>query len=271
MRIDGKQIAEEIRSELKTRVEKLKDKGITPKIAIITLGDESSWASYVKQKIKVADELGIIAVLLTLEDADEEKLLKTIHEVDSDPKYHGIIVQRPMPSNINRQKVIDAISSEKDIDGFGTESPFQVPVWLAVKRIIEQTLGTKMQNIHQNFVVLGKGETAGGPIVNGLKQLGFEPMLIDSKTQNPEAILQNADIIISAVGKSSVIKPENVKPDAILIGVGTHGEDGKLRGDYYDHEVEQKVKFYTPTPGGVGPVNLSFLFDNLVTAAEKNL
>ena len=103
----------------------------------------------------------------------------------------------------------------------------------------------------------------------GLRKLGIEPEVIDSKTENPEIKLKNADVIISAVGKGRVVKPEMVKEDAVLMGVGTHDEDGKIRGDYSDREMDQRVKYFSPTRGGVGPVNLSFLFDNLLTAAEK--
>ncbi len=268
MLIDGKKIAEGIKKDLNKQIGNLISKGITPKIAIITLGDESSWENYVRQKLRVAGELGIKAVLLNLEDADENLLLQTIHEIDSDPKYHGIIVQRPMPSSISREKVIDAISPEKDIDGFRPDSLFEVPVWMAVKEILESRILNHELWKDLHFVVLGKGETAGGPIAHGLAKMRIEPQIIDSQTENRDEILKSADVIISCVGKSGVINSENIKPGSVIIGVGTHSEDGKIRGDYVESEVEKSVKAYTPTPGGVGPVNLSFLFTNLVKAAE---
>ncbi len=267
MKIDGKIIAEQIRKDLNRRIGDLISHGITPKLAIITLGDESSWESYVSQKLKVAEELGIKAILINLADSDEETLLKTIQEIDTDPLYHGIIVQRPMPSLISREKVVEAISKSKDIDGFRSDSPFEVPVWLAVKRLLEEA--KVINNTKElEFVVIGKGETAGKPIVNGLIRLGINPTVIDTQTQNPAQIIKQADVIISAVGKSGVIAPENLKSGVVLIGVGTHGEDGKIRGDYRARDIESIAGFYTTTPGGVGPVNLSYLFDNLVRAAE---
>lgn len=268
--MDGRIIAQEIRNHLKSDILTLKSRNIIPKIAIITLGDESSWKSYVSQKIKVADELGIKAVLLNLADTSEEMLLKTISEIDRDPLYHGIIVQRPMPSTISKEKVISAISAEKDIDGFRPHSPFEVPVWLAVLRLIKES-GIMNQESwkDKNFVVIGKGETAGGPIANGLSKLGVNSHVIDSKTENREELLKNADVIVSCVGRREVIKPEDLKEGVYLIGVGTHSEDGKLRGDYVDSAIESIAKFYTPTPGGVGPINLSYLFSNLIQAAAE--
>ena len=285
MKISGKLVAEELREELKTRINKLLEKGIVPKIAIITLGAEGSWESYVKQKLKVAEELGITAVLINLKDADEEKLLKTVAEIDSDPKYHGLIVQRPMPASISREKVVNAISAEKDTDGFRPDSRCGVPVWLAAKKLMEVSLketGLDEKRNELKFVVIGKGETAGGPTAKGLIKMGIVPTVIDSKTENPEEILKKADVIITCVGRSGVIKPEQIKPGVILIGVGTHNEEGppgpinghveagRLRGDYVDSEIENIAGSYTPTPGGIGPVNLTYLFTNLIDATEAN-
>lgn len=269
MRIDGRKIAQQIRDELRTKIEELLKRGIIPKIAIITLGPENSWKSYVRQKIKVARELGIKAVLINLEKADEEKLIRTVHKIDKDPNYHGIIVQRPMPSHFNRERVVNSISPEKDVDGFHPDSKFEVPVWLAVRKILESRIKNHESWRKLNFVVLGKGETAGGPIIRGLEKMGIEPQIIDSRTENRESILKNADVIISCVGKSGVVHAKNIKKGSILIGVGTHGEDLGLRGDYNEQEVEKIAAAYTPTPGGVGPVNLSHLFKNLIEAAKN--
>ncbi len=268
MRIDGAKIAEEIKAGLLMRIEELTQRGITPKIAIITLGDESSWEAYVRQKIKVASELGITAELINLKDADQVKLIETIKKIDDDKSYHGVIVQRPMPPTIERLAVVEAISKKKDVDGFRTDSMFKVPVWLAVKRLVEQATAADWNT--QKFVVIGKGETAGGPIARGLTSLGIKPTVVDSKTENPESITKQADVIITCVGKSHVVTKDNIKNGAIVIGVGTHDENGKIRGDFEESEIENIAGSFTPTPGGVGPVNLSYLFSNLIQAA-KNL
>lgn len=274
MRIDGRKIADEIKSELKKDIEDLAKQNITPKLAIITLGNEEAWKVYVKQKIKVAAELGIKAILLNLEDTDEDRLIKTIESIDIDPNYHGIIVQRPLPKNIDRDRVITAISQNKDVDGFREDSPYGVPLFLAVKKLIEQALielNVKKGWQMLNFAVIGKGETAGTPTINGLIKLGIKPEIIDSKTNNRAAILKNADVVISCVGKMDVLNANELKLGSILIGVGIRSEDGHARGDYDEEEIEKTVAAYTPTPGGVGPVNLAYLFSNLVNAANKTL
>src|SRR3989344_9086068 len=187
MKIDGKKIAEGIRSELKSYILQLKNQSIVPKIAMITLGPESSWETYVRQKIKVASELGIKAVLINLENANDENLIQTVRQIDSDFNYHGIIIQRPIPSNFNREQVVNSISPEKDIDGFRIDSDFEVPAWLAVKHLVTESLKElkiKKSWKKLNFAVIGKGETAGEPIIRGLKKLGVEPEIIDSKTLN---------------------------------------------------------------------------------------
>lgn len=299
MRIDGKKIAEGIRKNLHKQIGDLIAKGITPKLAIITLGDESSWENYIRQKIKVADQLGIKTVLLNLKDSNEQELLKVISEVDSDPLYHGIIVQRPMPAAISKDKVINSISPEKDVDGFRPDSKFEVPVWMAVRCILLSVFGNQLSvNSHSvisqsvselenrkledwnlktengqqitdlAFVVLGKGETAGGPIARGLAKMGVEPTIIDSQTENRDDILKNADVVISCVGKSETVKADQIKFGSILIGVGTHNQNGNINGDYIEDQIESIARFYTPTPGGVGPINLAYLFTNLVKAAE---
>lgn len=271
MRIDGRKIAEEIKEQIKESVAELTSRGTVPKIAIITIGDEGAWEVYIRQKIKIAKELGIKAILLNLADSDEDRLLKTIKEVDSDPKYHGIIVQRPLTRGINRDAVINAISKQKDIDGFRADSPFSVPLWLASKRLIEEALrgkniksGWKMLKI----AVIGKGETAGGPVIDGLKKLGNTPDVIDSKTENPDEILKKADVIVSCVGKAGIVNSTNIKKGAILIGAGIRGESGKAYGDYEEKDISDLAGAYTPTPGGVGPVNLAYLYKNLVEAAS---
>ena len=297
MRIDGGKIAEEIKVDLRLKIDDLRLKSIVPKIAIITLGPEISWEAYVRQKIKVAGELGIKAVLINLsakgetspkggEDVDEEKLIQTVREIDSDPNYHGIIVQRPIPANFDRERVVNSISPEKDVDGFRSDSKFEVPVWLAVRKLLEEVLSTHVPHPYLSlrergnmaeekqwnklrFTVIGKGETAGDPVIRGLREMGIELKVIDSKTKNPDEILKNADIIISCVGKQNVIRSDQLKKGVILIGVGTHGEDTGLKGDYSEQEIEKVATAYTPTPGGVGPVNLSYLFKNLVEAAQN--
>lgn len=285
MKIDGKALAAEIINDLEREIKRLKQTGTTPRIAIVTLGPEASWEAYVKQKIKLAETLDIQTQLINLEDANQEELLKLIHELNNDPKVHGIIVQRPFPEHIDNEIIVNAVSPEKDIDGFRNDSKFEVPVWLAVRRILEEvdsqtnrgSTPAVLQGVepplswlqNKTIAVVGKGITAGTPTISGLKKLGSNPIVVSRSTENPSEELQKADIIISAVGKT-VIKPEDLKRGVVLIGIGLHrGEDGKLHGDFRENEIEDIASFYTPSPGGVGPINLAFLFSNLIKAAKK--
>ncbi len=202
--------------------------------------------------------------------------------MNNDNNVHGIIVQRPLPPQIDKEKISLAIIPEKDIDGFHKNSKFEMPLATAVLKILEKiqasTPGVDAQKPQgfigwlntKEIVIIGTGETGGGPIIKKLKELGIKPLIIDSKTPNPELITKTADIIISCIGKPNVVRPEMIKRGVILISVGLYkGEDGKLHGDYEEKEIKNIAGFYTPTPGGVGPVNIACLLENLVKATKK--
>ncbi len=275
MKINGRLLADQMQIGLAQSAQDLKNRSITPKIAIITLGEEESWSTYVGAKLRLAEKIGINAELINLKNSDEKTLLETIEKLNNDPNCNGLIVQRPFPQKYDREKIIYAIQKEKDIDGFRKDSPFQVPVWLAVEEIIthiEKLLdATEIHNspIRQAICVIGKGETAGKPIINGLGKIGLHPKVVDSSTKDRKEILKKSKIIISAVGKENVIDPESITQGVILIGVGIHrNSDGKLAGDYDETQIEHIASFYTPTPGGIGPLNLAYLFQNLLSAAS---
>jgi len=274
MELSGKVLAQVVLEDIKERVLRLAEKNTIPELAIITVGGEESWLSYVSQKIKTAERLGIKAKLIQLNSNDEDKLLSTLEQLNTDKNVHGIIVQRPIPKDFNRKKVIDGIKNEKDIDGFRDDSLYTVPVLLAIQHFIREAYQVITASdlervlINQSVCVVGKGETAGGPATKWLSTLGAAYTIIDTKTKNPCQELKKADLIISAAGKSGVIKKECLKKNVILIGVGTHKEDGKLKGDYEIEDIKNIAKFFTPTPGGVGPLNLAYLFQNLLKAAE---
>lgn len=279
MIIDGRKLAQEIVEQIKLDIKPLFVRGITPKIGIITVGVDTVWKAYVGRKRKLAEELEIQTEMANV-DEDEKTLLETIRKFNEDKSIHGFIVQRPFTNLINKDLIINAINPEKDIDGFRKDSPFEVPVWLAVERILKEisclsrshldkghTLAEWMKN--KRVVVIGKGETGGKPSIEGLRKLGVNPHVVDSKTENKSEILRDADIIISATGKNRVVEAKDLKPGVILVGIGIHrDEDGKLRGDYDEKAIENIAGFYTPTPGGVGPLNLAFLFKNLIKAVE---
>jgi len=278
MKIDGRQIAANILEELKKKVIELKKRGITPIMAVILIGEEKSSNIYVKQKKLKASQIGAETKIFRFNEAvTNGELEALIKKLDNDPEIHGIILQRPAPQNIQVESLEELISPAKEIDGFGKTSLYTVPVAAAVFEILGEIFGNLNEEESFNtwlkpkkITVIGKGETAGGPIINYFQKNGIEPAVIDSKTENKSAIMQDADIIISAAGKRGVISFTDLKKGVILIGVGSLADDqGKTQGDYNESELEQIAAFYTPTPGGVGPVNVALLLENLVQACEN--
>lgn len=272
MKIDGKKISQDLTTELKQKADNLLRKGIVPHLYIITLSPNEESVSYVKQKLLRAGELG---AKVTIEDMSKtsktEDVVSKIESLNINPEVHGIIVQRPMPSQIDEKAISDAVTPKKDVDGFNPMSYYETPVALAVIAILKKALGDDIYNILKNkkITVIGRGVTAGGPIIKLLKKKGLKPEVISSKTENPEDLLRQSEIIISAVGKQDVVQLDYLSRDSILIGVGLHMENGKLRGDFKDKKAENKVSYFSPTPGGVGPLNVTMLFKNLIDSASK--
>jgi methylenetetrahydrofolate dehydrogenase (NADP+)/methenyltetrahydrofolate cyclohydrolase len=278
MQIDGRMIASNILAELKKKVSELKEQGVIPTMAVILIGDVKSSEAYVRQKELKAKEIGAeIRIFRFDETVTNQELENLIKKLDNDSKIHGIILQRPAPQNIQVESLEESISPVKEIDGFGNNSLYTVPVVAAVFEVLGEIFGNLNEDKSfdkwlktQTVVVVGKGETAGFPIINYLRKKDIEPVVVDSKTENENTIIQKADILISAVGKRGVINAESLKKDVILIGVGLSADDeGKTKGDYDENEIEQIASFYTPTPGGIGPVNVALLLENLVQAAEN--
>lgn len=276
MRIDGKKIQQELLENLKKEISDIKNSGKNIGIGIVTLGDEETWKAYVGQKIKLAKELGIEAKLINLRPKSTEDVIETLIGLNSDKTISGLIVQRPFPSHIDTERVIQNISKDRDIDGFGNNSKFEVPVFLAVLLIIrtasQLTDEVKFQEwlSNQSILIVGKGETAGQPCINGFKKTGILTSFIDSKTMSREELFKKANIIISATGKNNLIPLNLLQKGSILIGIGLHRENGLLVGDFDEFEAEKQGLIFTPSPGGVGPLNLYYLFKNLVTAAKEN-
>ncbi len=283
MQINGKEIAEKIYVDLKKRVGELNKKNIIPHLAVILVGENPASVAYVTLKQKKGEEIGArVTVLNYLPSVTTGELLEKLNKLNDDPSVHGILIQRPLPDQINVEKLEMHTNPEKDIDGFHPNSPYTLPLPLAVVRILEEiyTLKnseSKLANLDflswlkaQNIVILGKGPTGGGPIMDYLKKLDVPFTLIDSKTVDPEKKMMHADVIIGAVGRENIVTPEKIKNGVILVGVGIlRGEDGKLKGDYDVEKIKDIAGYYTPTPGGTGPVNVAKLMENLITATEK--
>lgn len=276
MKIDGKKLQEELIPNLELRIKKLKTKGIIPGIGILTLGPEDSWEAYVGQKIKLAKKLGIHYELVNLNPKTTDDVLKAIKTLNSKNTIQGLIVQRPFPTHIDTERVIQSVSKSKDIDGFQINSEFDVPVFLAVKHLLTHIAGLLNASefnfwlSNQSILIIGKGETAGFPIKKALQKMKIEPMTMDTKTVNREELFKMADIIIFATGRRVEVPFKLLKKTSILIGIGLHRANGLLEGDFDEFEAKNNVLYYTPSPGGVGPLNLYYLFDNLIAACEKS-
>lgn len=285
MKVDGRQIAQEIYLQLKDRVEKLQQKNIAPHLAVILIGNNASSESYVNQKRKWAEYIGAIVTIHHFpESVSHERVQEKLLQLNQDPTVHAILIQRPVPPQIDIQQLVKLTNAQKDIDGFHPDSPYTLPLPLAVVKVLEEIYRQKFADTqfeHNNFynwlrsktiVVLGKGETAGKPIGDYLTKLDIPYTQIDTKTPNPQEKIKTADIVISAVGKEHAIKADMLKNGTIVIGVGLFkGNDNKLHGDYDEQSIEPITEYYTPTPGGVGPVNVAMLMENLLTATEKQI
>jgi len=282
MFIDGKQIADQLLQTLKNDVSKLKQQGITPTLAVIFVGDDVGSASYVRQKEKAVEKIGAtILVNHQSSDVSSKSVQQLINDYNQDPKIHGIIIQLPLPPHFDIS-INESVTPKKDVDGFVTNSTFDVPVAMAVEKILlkmYESGGRRYEKKEfygwlnqQRIVIIGKGETAGKPIANHLTQSGCNVSIIHSRTPEEEKqqLIRTADIIISCVGKQQVIRGDRLKKGVMLISVGIwRDEKGTLHGDYEKEDIESIASFYTPTPGGVGPVNVACLMENLIAAASN--
>lgn len=272
IRIDGKEIAAKLLSDLKIRVGKLSGQGIYPTLVVILFGNNPASLSYVKQKQKVAEVVGIKLLLEHYMNMSPKLLKSLISKYNRDPAVHGIIVQRPLPDEMGDQsEILSTINPTKDVDGFVPGSAFEVPVSTAVIQILKSIKLDKFGQFLkiQKIVVIGRGETAGAPIARLLTdKYGCQLDVVHSQTPNPDKIIREGDTVISCVGKSRVVHAGNVKPGAVLVSVGIwRDNEGKLHGDYEEDEIAGPTSAYTPTPGGVGPVNVACLMENVTLAA----
>lgn len=270
MKIDGKAIADRILTEL---AQKVKTLGKTPTLAVILVGDNPASLAYIKQKQKAAETIGANVILKQFsETSSKQQIDEAIHQYNNDRNVHGIIVQRPIPEYVGD---ITSVVSQKDVDGFLPTSPFTPPVALAVLEILKEAAKTDdfdswLRN--QCSVVFGRGETAGAPIARVLETRGCTIEIVHSQTPDPSVLTKKFNIIVSCVGRERVITAPMLTPQSILIGVGIwRDSEGKLRGDYNEEEIQDVVAYYTPTPGGVGPVNVASLMQNLVKAYTMSL
>ncbi len=276
--IDGKIVSASTRRDIALEVEKFKEKhGITPGLAVILVGDDPASAVYVRNKHKGCLEVGIASFEIKLPaDTSEEVLLAKIDELNTDPAVHGILVQLPLPRHISEQKVIDRISPKKDVDAFHPQNVGKIMLGkydflpctpAGIMRLLD------FYNIDpcgKECVVIGRSNIVGKPMALLLLEKNGTVTICHSKTKNLADITRRADILVVAIGKPEFLTADMVKDGAVIIDVGINRTaDGKLVGDVSFAEVAEKASFVTPVPGGVGPMTITMLLKNTLTAAEK--
>lgn len=277
--ISGKEIGQEIRNELAERINTLKNHDITPGLAVILVGNNSASKTYVSNKQKTCEALGMHSRLLSFEsDLSEDELVEAIHSLNNDPKIHGILVQLPLPKQITESKVLAAISPDKDVDGFhpinvgkmmlGQET-FLPCTPYGVMKLLEYS-GIEIAGKHA--VVIGRSHIVGKPMGQLLLQKDATVTYAHSKTPNLKEITLQADILVVAVGRTKMITSDYVKDGAVVIDVGMNrDENNRLCGDVDFESVKDKASFITPVPGGVGPMTITMLMANTVQSAENEL
>jgi len=264
MLLAGSIVAEKIYSQIRQEIVKLEEKNIQPFLATIIVGENPVSLNFIKIKEKTAFNLGIDFKINHLPGiATEKSVLELIGELNRNKAIHGLIVQLPLPKSFDITKIVQAIDPQKDIDGLlGRYMP---PTAAAILEILQFY---KFDYRSKKIILVGHGTLVGGPLEKMLMAQGIEPLVCDSKTTDLKGKLLTGNIIISATGVPGLIIPEMVNEDAIIIDAGTAECNGKIRGDV-DPKVYEKVKAYSPVPGGVGPVTVACLMRNLIEAAGK--
>lgn len=284
MRIPGKKIAEEIKKNLKKEIKSLRKKHDL-KLVVFLVGNLGNQLSFVKIKGKTAHNLGIKYKLIHFKKTPPfEEFARLIKETAGDPKTTGIIIQQPLPSHLLTDTIYNFISKEKDIEGNHPKSPYLPPIGLSILTLLKYIYYLKVdKNLiidlkkdtaffkktfkNKKIVVAGRGITGGKPIGKTLSAAKINYINVNSQTPNVENYYKEADIIITAVGKK-IISPSLLKQGVILINVGLRKEKNHLKGDYDEKEIEDIASFYTPTPGGAGPIDVAYLYKNLIEASK---
>lgn len=270
--LSGKDVAETLNAALAKKIKALHR---SPTLAVILVGNNPASQLYVKNKKIQAEKVGITSKSFILEhNISEQDLLDQIHALNNDETVDGILVQLPLPEDMDKNKIIDAISPKKDVDGFhpyhlGRLAQGRPTIRPCTPHGIIRLLHHYNINLKGlNAVVLGASNIVGKPMALELIMAGSTVTICNSKTKNLEEHIQSADILISATGKQNLVDANWIKPGAIIIDVGIHhGEDGKLVGDLNFEKAAQKASFITPVPGGVGPMTIAMLLENTYHAA----
>ena len=278
--ISGKIVSEKLRSELREEIVEYKNKyGIAPGLAVVMVGDDPASAVYVRNKHKACLDVGIESYQIEFpEEITEDELLKKIDELNEDDKVNGILVQLPLPSGINEEKVIERISPDKDVDAFHPSNVGRIMIGnysflpCTPAGIISLLDHYNVEIAGKRCAVVGRSNIVGKPMALLLTERNGTVTLCHSKTRDLENILRESDIIVVAIGKAEFLRADMVKPGAVVIDVGINRTaEGKLVGDVAFGEVSQVASMITPVPGGVGPMTITTLLRNTLSAAKLQI
>ena len=275
--IDGNALSRQLRSEVAQRAAALTAQGHQPGLAVILVGEDPASAVYVRNKVKACEDSGVRSIFEKYDaDLSEAELLARIEALNADPTVHGILVQMPLPKHIDPHKVIEAIATAKDVDGYSVLSAGELMAGLegfrpctpyGSMKLIEST-GQSIKGKHA--VVIGRSNTVGKPMALLLLQANATVTVTHSGTPDLAYHTRQADIVVAAVGRANTLTADMVKPGAIVIDVGINRKaDGKLCGDVDFDGVKEVAGWITPVPGGVGPMTITMLLVNTLEAAER--
>ncbi len=274
--IDGKQIAKQVRAEVQVEVDALRDRGVQPGLATVLVGEDPASATYVRNKQKKAKKLGLHTVEHQLPgDIDQAALIALVDELVADDAIDGVLVQLPLPAQIDEQAVLERITPDKDVDGLLPDNlgrlaqgnPRLVACTpLGCMRLLEEA-GTEFKGAHA--VVVGRSNIVGKPMAHLLLARHCTVTICHSRTRDLAEVVGRADIVVAAVGRANMVRGAWIKPGAVVIDVGINrGEDGKLTGDVEFEAACERAAAITPVPGGVGPMTIAMLMANTVRAAR---
>ena len=277
--IDGKKVSAEIRNRLAEEIQELKKKtGKIPGLATVLVGEDPASAVYVRNKNKICGELGFQSFEKKISaDTSEEKLLQLVGELNSNKDIHGILVQLPLPDQIDSEKILQAIDPKKDVDGFHPINVGKLVVGNALltpctpKGIIELLDRYDIKISGKHAVIIGRSNIVGKPVSMLLLQRNATITICHSRTQNLEEVTRSADILVAAVGRANFVTEEMVSTGTVVIDVGINRVDGKLTGDVDFEPVSKKASHITPVPGGVGPMTIALLMENTLKAFKESL
>ena len=275
--IDGKALAKKIREELKVECDELKEKGIKPKLAVIMVGNNPASKVYVRNKSKACNEIGIeYEEYLLEENTTQEELIKLIENLNENKNINGILLQSPIPQKLDINQAFKAIDYRKDVDGFTPisvgklsigEDTFVSCTPYGVMRMFDEY---NIDLTGKNVVIIGRSNIVGKPLIQCCLNKNATVTVCHSKTKNLEDYTKRADVVIAAIGKSKFVTADMIKDGAVVIDVGINrSEEGKLTGDVDFENVEKKASYITPVPGGVGPMTIAMLMNNVMKAAKN--